>query len=47
MALCEKMMQLQIAFFENLGMDKMVEHSVDIMENYRNGIGKRKESECR
>lgn len=47
MVLCEKMMELQIAFFESLGMDKMVEHSAVIMENYRNGIGKRKESECR
>lgn len=47
MVLCEKMMELQIAFFENLGMYKMVEHSAEILEDYRNGIGKRKESECR
>ena len=47
MVLCEKMMELQIAFFESLGMYKMVEHSAEILEDYRNGIGKRKESECR
>lgn len=47
MVLCEKMMKLQIAFFESLGMYKMVEHSDEILEYYRNGIGKRKESECR
>lgn len=46
-ALCEKMMDLQIDFFENLGMDKMVEHCTQIKEEYSKGIGKRKESECR
>ena len=47
LVLCKKMMELQIAFFESLGMNKMVEHSAEILEDYRNGIGKRKESECR
>lgn len=46
-ALCEKMMDLQIDFFENLGMDKMVENCTQIMKGYSKGIGKRKESECR
>ena len=45
--LCAKMMDLQIDFFENLGMDKMVEHCAQMKEEYRKGIGKRKESECR
>lgn len=47
MVLCEKMMELQIAFFENLGMYKPDEHSAEILEDYRNSIGKQKESECR
>lgn len=45
--LCEKMMNLEIDFFENLGMDKMVEHCAQMKEEYSKSIGKRKESECR
>lgn len=40
-------MKIQIAFFEELGMQKIADHCVRIMEDYRKGIGKRKESDCR
>lgn len=38
---------IQIAFFEKLGMQKIADHCVRIMEDYRKGIGKQKESDCR
>ena len=41
------MMKIQIAFFEELGMQKIADHCVRIMEDYRKGIGKQKESDCR
>lgn len=45
--LCQKMMKIQIEFFENLNMPDIVVHCIKLMEDYQNGIGKRKESECR
>ena len=45
--ICEELMKIQIAFFEELGMQKIADHCVRIMEDYRKGIGKRKESDCR
>ena len=47
LAVCEELMKIQIAFFEELGMQKIADHCVRIMEDYRKGIGKRKESDCR
>ena len=47
LTVCEEMMKIQIAFFEKLGMQKIADHCVRIMENYRKGIGKQKESDCR
>jgi len=47
LTVCEEMMKIQIAFFEELGMQKIADHCVRIMEDYRKGIGKRKESDCR
>ena len=47
LTVCEEMMKIQIAFFEKLGMQKIADHCVRIMEDYRKGIGKRKESDCR
>ena len=41
------MMKIQIALFEKLGMQKIADHCVRIMEDYRKGIGKQKESDCR
>ena len=32
---------------KELGMQKIADHCVRIMEDYRKGIGKRKESDCR
>ena len=42
LTVCEEMMKIQIAFFEELGMQKIADHCVRIMEDYRKGIGKRK-----
>lgn len=47
LAVCEELMKIQIAFFEELGMQKIADHCVRIMEDYRKGIGKQKESDCR
>lgn len=47
LTVCEELMKIQIAFFEELGMQKIADHCVRIMEDYRKGIGKRKESDCR
>lgn len=47
LTVCEEMMKIQIAFFEKLGMQKIADHCVRIMEDYRKGIGKQKESDCR
>ena len=47
LTVCEELMKMQIAFFEELGMQKIADHCVRIMEDYRKGIGKRKESDCR
>ena len=47
LTVCEEMMKIQIAFFEELGMQKIADHCVRIMEDYRKGIGKQKESDCR
>ena len=40
MAVCEELMKIQIAFFEELGMQKIADHCVRIVEDYRKGIGK-------
>ncbi len=47
LTVCEELMKLQITFFEQLGMHRMADHSVRMLEDYRKGIGKRKESDCR
>ncbi len=47
LTVCEELMKIQIAFFEELGMQKIADHCVRIMEDYRKGIGKQKESDCR
>ena len=47
LTVCEEMMKIQIAFFEKLGMQKIADHCVRIIEDYRKGIGKQKESDCR
>lgn len=47
LTVCEELMKMQIAFFEELGMQKIADHCVRIMEDYRKEIGKRKESDCR
>ena len=36
-----------VQFFEELGMQKIADHCVRIMEDYRKRIGKQKESDCR
>ena len=40
LTVCEEMMKIQIAFFEKLGMQKIADHCVRIMEDYRKGIWK-------
>ena len=47
LAVCEEMMKMQISFFEGLGMKKIADHCAVTMEDYKKGIGKRKESDCR
>ena len=39
LTVCEELMKIQIAFFEELGMQKIADHCVRIMEDYRKGIG--------
>lgn len=43
----EEMMNLQIAFFEKLGMHEIAVHCEEMMQDYRNGIGRFKECEER
>lgn len=47
LTVCEQLMKLQIAFFEELGMHDIASHCVKLMDDYRKGIGKQKESDCR
>ena len=47
LAVCEEMMKIQIDFFEGLGMKKIADHCAVTMEDYRKGVGKRKENDCR
>lgn len=47
LVICEEMMKIQVTFFEKLGMQKIADHCVRIMEDYRKEIGKRKESDCK
>ena len=46
-SVCEEMMKIQIDFFVNIGMQDVVTHCVQLLEDYRNGTIKRKESDCR
>ncbi|MCC2176611.1 hypothetical protein [Agathobaculum butyriciproducens] len=47
LTVCEELMKLQITFFQELGMQDIAGHCIRLMEDYRKGIGKRKESDCR
>ena len=47
LTVCEQLMKLQIAFFEELGMHDIASHCVKLLDDYRKGIGKQKESDCR
>ena len=47
LTVCEQLMKLQIAFFEELGMHDIASHCVKLMDDYRKGIGKQKERDCR
>ena len=47
LTVCEELMKIQIVFFQELGMHDIAGHCVRLMEDYRKGIGKRKESDCR
>lgn len=47
LTVCEELMKLQITFFQELGMHDIAGHCIRLMEDYRKGVGKRKESDCR
>lgn len=47
MVVCEEMMEMQVTFFEKLGMQDIADHCVRLRENYRKGIGKREENDSR